>query len=173
LGGFAEAPASLLSARLSQKETTMKIQRIAAAALCAGLMSSPSIARADVVLDWNEIMVAVVADQPPTQMNRIAAITHLAIFEAVNAVTGDRKSYVGTVNPSPGVSADAAAIAAAHVVLRHYLPDRAASLDTARMRSLSRIPDGPAKAGGVSVGETAAARILVRSSSNVRRCASA
>ena len=75
----------------------MKTQRIAAAGLCAALMFSPTIARADVVLDWNEIMVTVVADQPPTQMNRIAAITHLAVFEAVNAVTGDHKPYLGTV----------------------------------------------------------------------------
>ena len=72
--------------------------RIAAAGLAVFLMSSPTIARADVVLDWNEIMVAVVADQPPTQMNRVAAITHLAVFEAVNAVTGEYKPYLATVN---------------------------------------------------------------------------
>ena len=138
----------------------MKTQRIAAAALCAAVLFNPAIARADVVLDWNAIMVAVVADQPPTQMNRIAAITHLAVFEAVNAVAGDHRPYLGTVNPSPGVSAEAAAIAAAHGVLRHYLPDHAASLDAARVRSLSTIPNGPAKAGGVTVGETAAARMI-------------
>ena len=63
--------------------------RIAAAGLAVCLMSRPTIARADVVLDWNEIMVAVVADQPPTLMNRLAAITHLAVFDAVNAVTGE------------------------------------------------------------------------------------
>ena len=125
----------------------MKTQRIAAAGLCAALMFSPTIARADVVLDWNEIMVAVVADQPPTQMNRIAAITHVAVFEAVNAVTGEHKPYLRTAHPSPGVSPDAAAIAAAHGVLRHYLPDRAELLDAARIRSLAGIPDGPAKSG--------------------------
>ena len=84
----------------------MKTQRIAAAALCAAWMFSPSIARADVVLEWNEIVVAVVADKPPPQMNRIAAITHVAIFEAVNAVTGDHEPYLGTVNPAPGASVD-------------------------------------------------------------------
>jgi hypothetical protein len=60
---------------------------------CAAWMFSPSIARADVVLEWNEIVVAVVAETPPPQMNRIAAITHVAIFEAVNAVTGDHEPY--------------------------------------------------------------------------------
>jgi hypothetical protein len=159
VGGFAEAPPRRPSARLSQKEDTMKIRGIAAA-LCAAFMSVPSIARADVVLDWNAIMVASVADLPPTQMNRIAAITHVAVFDAVNAVAGDGRSYLGTVTSSPGVSADAAAIAAAHRVLRHYLPQHAASLDAARVRSLGAIPDGPGKAGGITVGESAADRII-------------
>jgi hypothetical protein len=75
----------------------MKKQRMAAVGLCAASMFSPPIARADVVLDWNEVMVAVVADQPPTNMNRVAAITHLAVFEAVNAVTGEHTPYLDPV----------------------------------------------------------------------------
>jgi hypothetical protein len=138
----------------------MKTQRIAAASLCAVVMFSPTIVQADVVLDWNEIMVTVVAEQPPTQMNRIAAITHLAVFEAVNAVTGEYQPYLAAVNTSHGVSADAAATAAAHRVLRHYAPDRAAFLDAARSRSLGRIPDGAAKAAGITVGEASAARMI-------------
>ena len=60
----------------------------------------------------------------------------------------------------PGVSVDAAAIVAAHGVLRHYFPDRAAVLDAARTRSLGRIPDGPLKVGGITIGEAAAARTI-------------
>ena len=123
----------------------MKSLRIAAAGVVCCLVSSPTIARADVVLDWNEIMVAVVADQPPTLMNRLAAITHLAVFEAVNAVTGEYQPYLTTVNPSSRASADAAAIAAAHDVLRHYRPDRArCSMRRARARSAG-LPTGPPK----------------------------
>ena len=66
---------------------------ITAASLSVALLFGPSIAKADVVLDWNEIMVAVVNDQPPPFMNRFAVITQLAVFEAVNAVTGDHKSW--------------------------------------------------------------------------------
>jgi hypothetical protein len=117
-------------------------------------------ASTDVVLEWNEIMVAVLSEQPAPNMSRLAAITHLAVFEAVNAVTGNHQPYLGTVTPSPGSSADAAAIAAAHGVLRHYVPDRVAVLDAARARSLGRIPDGPAKATGITTGETAAARAI-------------
>lgn len=41
------------------------------------------------------------------------AIAHLALFEAVNAVTGDYKPYLGTITASPGASAEAAAVVAA------------------------------------------------------------
>ena len=138
----------------------MKTSRIAAAGLCASLALGPAIANADVVLEWNAIMVAVVADQPPPNMNRLAAITQLAVFEAVRAAAGDHPSHPGTIDRSPGVSADAAAIGAAHGVLRHYFPDRAAFLDAARARSLSTIPDGSAKVGGITIGESAAARTI-------------
>jgi hypothetical protein len=134
---------------------------IAATGLAVLSLSSPTIARSDAVLEWNEIMVAVVADQPPTLMNRLAAITQLAVFEAVNAVTGDYQPYLGTVkSPSHRASADAAAIAAAHEVLRHYRPDHAAVLDQARARSLDAIADGPAKAAGIALGEASAARLI-------------
>jgi hypothetical protein len=138
----------------------MKNSRIAAAGLCAVLVSGAAVANADVVLEWNAIMVALVADQPPPNMNRFAAITQLAVFEAVNAVAGEHRSYLGTRNPSRGASAEAAASAAAHGVLRHYFPDRGAFLDAALARSLGRIPDGPAKAGGITIGDTAAARAI-------------
>jgi hypothetical protein len=138
----------------------MHTERLGAAGLCAAVLLTPAIARADVVLDWNAVMVTVLADQPPTQMNRLAAITQLAVFEAVNAVTGEYESYLRSVQPSRGVSAEAAAIAAAHAVLRHYRPDHAAHLDAERERSLAAIPDGPGKAGGIAVGTTAAAEAI-------------
>jgi hypothetical protein len=117
-------------------------------------------AKADAVLEWNEILVAMVKDQPPTSMNRAAAITHLAVFEAVNAVTGDYQPYLDAVTPSPTASADAAAIAAAHRVLKNYFPNSAAALDAARVRTLARIPEGPAKTAGIALGETAATRMI-------------
>jgi hypothetical protein len=138
----------------------MRTRRIAIAGLCTAMIFSPAIANGDVVLEWNAIMVAVVAEQPPPNMNRFAAITQLAVFEAVNAVTGGHRPHLGTIAPAPGASADAAAIAAAHGVLRHYFPERAAFLDAERVRSLGAVPDGSAKAGGITIGEAAAARSI-------------
>lgn len=138
----------------------MKTRTSATAGLLAALLFSPAIASADAVLDWNEIMVTIVSDQPLPFQDRFAAITHLAVFEAVNALTGDYKPYLGMITASRGASAEAAAVAAAHAVLRNYFPDSAAILDAARASSLAWIPDGPAKSSGIAVGETAAVRMI-------------
>ncbi len=112
----------------------------------AALLFGSAAANADVVLDWNNIMVATVSGQNPFSQARFAAITQLAVFEAVNAVTGHYTPYLGTISAPPGSSAEAAAIAAAHTVLKNYFPAAVASLDAARANSLASIPDGPGEA---------------------------
>ena len=125
-----------------------------------GLVGGTAVARADVVLDWNTIMMSTLATQNPFAQARFAAITETAVFEAVNAITGDDDPYLGTVTAPPGASAEAAAAAAAHGVLTNNLPASAASLDAALVTSLAAIPDGPAKDDGVAVGEAAAAAMI-------------
>jgi hypothetical protein len=128
--------------------------------MVAALMLSASIVRADVLFDWNEMMTTTVNDQPPPVQNRIAAITQLAVFEAVNAMTGDYKPYLTTISAMHGASAEAAVVAAAHTVLANYFPDNAATLDAARVRSLAAIPEGPPKDAGIALGEAAAAAMI-------------
>ena len=110
------------------------------------LACSSIAARADVVLDWNAIAVSTVVSQgqSPFAQARFMAITQLAVFEAVNAITGDYKPYLGTITAPAGASADAAAIAAAYSVLKNYFP-LAPKLDDAYAASLAAIPEGPAK----------------------------
>lgn len=98
----------------------------------------------DVVLEWNEIAVATIGAQPPFPSTRFMAMVELAVFEAVNAITGKYEPYLGTVAATAGASAEAAAIAAAHGVLRPLFPAAAATLDQLRGVSLARIQDGPA-----------------------------
>ncbi len=124
------------------------------------LFLAPRVATADVVLDWNRIMVSTVAAQNPFAQARFAAITQLAVFEAVNACTGAHELYLGTIHAPYGASAEAAAIAAAHGVLRNYFPAAAATLDAARTQSLAAIPDGQPKSDGIAVGEAAAAAMI-------------
>jgi hypothetical protein len=125
------------------------------------LACSSITAKADVVLDWNAVAVSTVVSQgqSPFAHARFLAITQLAVFEAVNAITGDYQPYVGTVAAPPGASADAAAVAAAYYVLKNYFP-LAPNLDPAYAASLAAIPDGPAKSGGVATGQAAAAQMI-------------
>jgi hypothetical protein len=126
----------------------------------AALVLGSTLASADVVLDWNAILLATVSGQNPFAQARFGAVTQVAVFEAVNAVTRDYDPYLGTITAPSGASAEAAAVAAAHGVLRAYFPGSAASLDAARASSLSAIADGPAKDAGIATGEAAAAALV-------------
>jgi hypothetical protein len=129
--------------------------------LVALLACSPIAARADVVLKWNAIAVSTLVSQGqnPFAQARFMAITQLAVFEAVNAITGGYKPYLGTVVAPMGASADAAAVAAAYKVLKNYFP-LAPNLDSAYAASLAVIPDGSAKSGGIATGQAAAAQMI-------------
>jgi len=127
----------------------------------------PTAARADVVLQWNEIAVntAIANGQNAFFQARTGAVVQLAVFEAVNAITGGYEPYLDDSIVPDGVSADgasaeAAAVAAAYRVLMTYFggnADTAAALTAARTTSLASIPDGPAETDGVAIGEAAAA----------------
>lgn len=123
-------------------------------------VTSSAAPKADVVLEWNEIMVTALADDPPIDETRVAAITQVAVFEAVNATTGYYHPYLGKIDTARGASVEAAAVAAAHAVLREYLPQRATELDAARAKWLASVIDGPSKENGIAVGTAAAAAML-------------
>lgn len=114
----------------------------------------------DAVLQWNEIAVTTIGTQPPFPSTRAMATAQLAVFEAVNAISGKYEPYLGAMTASVGASTEAAAITAAHGVLEALFPAAGATLDQHRDASLAGIPDGPAKAGGIAVGGAAAAAMV-------------
>ena len=136
------------------------------------LLASTRSAQADVVLQWNAIAVRTLTTQSPAvnpfAQARFAAIVQLAVFDAVNAITGEYESYLGSaVTPtapsivaSVGASPEAAAIAAAHAVLVHYFPASAATLNAERDASLAAIPHGTARTNGIATGLAAAAAMI-------------
>src|SRR5690606_11718048 len=140
----------------------MKSGLAAAISLIAMFCGAASLAteRADAVLAWNEIMVQTTATQNPFSQARLAAITQLAVFEATNAISGEYEPYLGAIDAPPGASLEAAAVAAAHRVLVHYLPSSAATLDAQRATSLATILDGKEKEDGIAVGEAAAQALI-------------
>ena len=126
------------------------------------LVAVPVTANGDVVLDWNVIAArTVIPGQSPFHQARLMAITQLAVFEAVNAVTGEYEPYL--TEPIPvtfPASPEAAAIAAAHAVLKNYFSANT-SIDTDRANALAAIPDGLAKDNGIAAGEAAAAAMIL------------
>jgi PAP2 superfamily len=120
------------------------------------------VAKADIVLDWNVIAVNTAATngQNPFAQARYAAIVQLAVFESVNAITGEYHPYLGTTAAPPGACPEAAAIQAAYRVLSTYFPASASVLDAERANSLASIPDGQAKTNGIATGEAAALAMI-------------
>src|SRR4029077_99894 len=118
-------------------------------------------AKADVVSDWNTIAVntAVANHQNPFAQARYAAIVQLAVFEAVNAITGEYQPYLGTITAPPGASAEAAAIQAAYHVLNFYFGP-SITLDMAHEASMGQIRSGQAKIDAIASGGAAAAAVI-------------
>jgi hypothetical protein len=131
-----------------------------AAAACGMLLCTAALSANDPVLEWNAIMVSTTAGENPFFQARFAAITQLAVFEAVNAIDKDFDPYLGTIAAPRTASAEAAAVAAAHAVLKNYFPAKASALDAARATSLAGIADGISKQQGIAVGEAAAAAMI-------------
>jgi hypothetical protein len=139
-----------------------RVALLAGATGLIALLGARPVGTADenAVLRWNEIMVESLAGQNPFAAGRLAAITQVAVFEAINSITQDYESYAGAVPAPAGASAEAAGIAAAHSVLVHYLPALSTTLNAQRQTSLDAIPDGTSKTDGIAVGEAAAAAII-------------
>src|SRR6478752_490289 len=89
--------------------------QVALVASLSVVLSTPALAQgsADVVLEWNRIMVAALAvpgANPATVfVTRPAAMVQVAVFEALNSIDPQYVPYVTVVNVPAGASRDAAA----------------------------------------------------------------
>ena len=83
-----------------------------------------SLAKADVVTDWNITAgdIAVAAKLPPPPTYRIMAIVQSAVYEAVNAITKRYPSERVKLDAAPGASVDAAVAAANRATLSQVGP---------------------------------------------------
>lgn len=133
----------------------------AGAALLAIAASTP--ARAETVTDWNQgatDALIVTAGQGPTVSVLHLAMVHGAVYDAVNAIDRRHEPYLGAPRARRWYSTDAAAATAAYRVLVSIVPAQQSALEARYRESLAAIPEGKAKAGGIAVGEAAAARMI-------------
>jgi hypothetical protein len=145
------------------------LRRLIAVGVCTiSLFGLAGTARADVVLDWNEVLLdAIRVDRTaPPRASRAMAIVHVSIFDAVNGILGGYSPYHVTDHAPGGASPEAAAVAAAHEALVSLFPAQQATFDAARNASLAAIPDGTAKTSGIAWGESVATQILALRSSD-------
>jgi hypothetical protein len=117
---------------------------------------------ADVITDWNDKVIAAgtQARQAPFVHARSAAIVHLAMFEAVNAIDRRYTPYRVPVSAAAGTSRDVAAAAAARFVLVRLYPDQAKDFESLYQTTLAAVPDGPPKSSGIHLGEQVATDLL-------------
>src|SRR5262245_65244452 len=58
--------------------------------LTAALLATPSVAKADLVTDWNTIAISTVAgDSVPIRQSRDMAMVHAAMFDAMNGIRAE------------------------------------------------------------------------------------
>ena len=157
---------------------------VIAASLLVPATSVAAVEPTDMVLDWNQHAVAVIGDPvaanglghvPPLASIELA-IVHGAIYDAVNAIVDTHQPYLGGLDAPSSASQAAATAAAAHGVLVGLAPASAtavkARLDSLYADSLLEIPDGAAKSAGITVGEEAAAAMLLERHNDGRTGAS-
>ena len=138
------------------------MRRLLIAALLGALVV-PASAHADAVTDWNANAVSALvtsAGQSPTVSTVHLAMVHGAVYDAVNSIDGRHDAYLVDVRARRWYSRDAAAATAAYRVLLGIVPAQQATLAAQYDRSLAAIPAGPAKSGGIAVGEITAAAML-------------
>jgi hypothetical protein len=126
---------------------TLVAAAVAAAALCV-----PSIASADVVVDWNRTLVDALylAHTPPQTATRAGAIVQTAVFDSVNGVTRRYAQFrPDVVGAAPrGASAPAAAASAAYTALVALFPTQKPTFDTQFAASLAQIVHARDENGG-------------------------
>lgn len=132
------------------------LSALTAAALLAGF------ARADVVLDWNALMLdAIRVDNTgPTLSSRNFAILHTAVYDAVNSVLRTHQPYRFLEDVAPGTSPEAAAAAAAYTVALALYPPFQARSEELYQTFVASQPATPGLTNGLGLGLKIAKRTL-------------
>src|SRR5262245_27379813 len=125
------------------------ISRLVGLALIVGF-SVAAPARADVITQWNERVLALGG------ASRTLAMVQVAMFDAINAIQPRYRSYLDLPAAPAGALPEAAAASAAYGVLVRLMPAQLAVLNATLASSLAPLPDGAGKTSGVQYGDLVA-----------------
>src|SRR5258706_7678387 len=125
------------------------------------LMFPGSEVLADVITDWDQKAIDIVAPRMPSpHAQRIVATVHAAMFDALNSIEPRYQPYIAQLPASPTTSKDAAAAAAAATVLAKLHPSAEDELKGALTAYLTKLPDSEGKSDGIKLGQAAAGKVL-------------
>ncbi len=116
-------------------------------------------ASAGTVLAWNKLMQDTIPASASIYTPRFYAITHIAMFDAINAIERDFEPFHVRLRHAGGGSPDAAAAQAAHDVLVAINPGSTATYDAALAGQFGRRPSGFVRR-GAAIGAEVARQIL-------------
>jgi len=123
--------------------------------------SAATTGQGNAVTDWSQIAQnAIVVGRTSTSSLVLETIVAVAVYDAVVAIEGGSEPFVASPVVTRPASTEAAVAAAARDVLVARVPGQAASVDAQYAAYLATIPDEPAKANGITVGQEVAAAIL-------------
>ena len=135
---------------------SQELRNIARRTLIATLLAGTALnANADVITDWSiktgDFITESKLGTPPAI--RVMALVQTAAYEAVQASRG-------------GASVEAAVAAAHRATLVKLLPAQQAAIEAAYQAALASVPEGPAKAAGIVIGERAAGTTFAQRASD-------
>jgi membrane-associated phospholipid phosphatase len=139
-----------------------------------GCLALPTPGRADVVLEWNALMLQTFANEggsaTPPSNSRTMGMLGGAVFDAVNSVSRNYTPYLGYFEPTStgvGIDVSAAAAAAAFAVMTtvyqdYYGPGNvfATTFNTLYTSQINAIADSEARTRGIEVGFAAAQAMI-------------
>jgi len=124
----------------------------------------------DPISEWGSVAQTAVAagGMPPLRTPITFAILHLAMYDAVNAVTGHREPFAVAPPVTRPASAFAAAVEAGYRVLLAEVPSQQPALDAKYAQLSAAIPDSQEKMNGAAVGADVARQLLLRRANDGR-----
>ena len=145
---------------------TMKRSIWIATAVAWIAVGAPVQASANVITDWDEkaliavTPMAALAGTNPYLAQRMMAMVHVAMFDAVNSIERRYQPYLVQLPAESTTSKEAAAAAAAAALLSTIDAKTATEMKGALASYLASITDGAAKSDGIKLGEAVAAKVL-------------
>jgi len=115
------------------------------------------------VVGWNAVAAQVIGTDnglPAPLMSVGMSYVQSAVYNAVAGIEGGLPLYRWQARGPRCASTAAATAAAARSVLTHYFPGSTAVVDAAYDGAIAAIPDGPARAAGITFGQQAGQHIL-------------